>query len=332
MLMKKRFIFFLMAALTGAAKVSAQEPYIALNEEEKTLTFYYDDEKAARGGEELEVLIDGGYQKKNMVATIVFDASFAQYHGLTKMYRWFHFFERLTAVKGTENVNTENVTDMSGLFQGCLRLESIDLSTWDTSNLEIMESLFWGCNKLKSVNVSTWNTSKVTNMFGIFCQCESLESVDVAGWDVRKAPSFGFFFDDCKSLKEIDISGWNTEGVEESNYFKMFGDCPELTTIYVGDGWTAEKFADGFMMFGGSEKLVGGQGTTYTGENSDGIYARVDGGAEAPGYLTYKKYTGIRSTKATARADEAVYSLSGQRLKAPRKGVNIIAGRKVVVK
>ena len=331
MLMKKRFILFLMAALTGAAKVSAQEPYIALNEDEKTLTFYYDDEKAARGGEGLEVLVDGGYEKKDMVATAVFDASFAQYHGLTSMAYWFHFFPKLTAVKGTENVNTENVTSMTSLFQGSNKLESVDLSTWNTSNVETMESLFWGCNKLKSVNVSTWNTSKATNIMGFFAQCESLESVDVAGWDVRKAISFNFMFDGCKKLKEIDISGWNPESMENNNSFAMFSSCLELTTIYVGDNWNPELFTEGWHMFYGSEKLVGGQGTTYQMGESDGIYARIDGGAEAPGYLTYKKYTGIRSTKATARADEAVYSLSGQRLKAPRKGVNIIAGRKVVV-
>ena len=333
MLMKKRFILFLVAVLTGAAKVSAQEPYLTLNEDEKTMTFYYDDQKAARGGEGLDVLAGGGYEKKNMVKTVVFDASFAQFHGLTNMDYWFQLFQKITEVKGTENVNTENVTSMISTFQNCTRLENLDLSTWNTSNVEDMTSLFWGCYKLKSVNLSGWNTGKVTNMLGVFCQCHELESVDVAGWDVRKVQFFSFLFDDCQMLKEIDISGWNTESVESGSYFKMFGDCPELTTIYVGDGWTAEKFADAWQMFGGSEKLVGGQGTTFTGEDTDGIYARVDGGAEAPGYLTYKKYTGIQSVKAScSTVDKTVYSLDGKHLKAPRKGINIIGGRKVVVK
>ena len=37
-------------------------------------------------------------------------------------------------------------------------------------------------------------------------------------------------------------------------------------------------------------------------------------------------------TAATVQAPAAVYSLSGQRLSAPRKGLNIIGGRKVMVK
>ena len=42
--------------------------------------------------------------------------------------------------------------------------------------------------------------------------------------------------------------------------------------------------------------------------------------------------TAIESIQAGAKADNAVYSLSGQRLDAPRKGINIINGKKVVIK
>ena len=41
-------------------------------------------------------------------------------------------------------------------------------------------------------------------------------------------------------------------------------------------------------MFVSCEKLIGGKGTKWFSDHTDFIYARIDGGASAPGYFTYK--------------------------------------------
>ena len=42
--------------------------------------------------------------------------------------------------------------------------------------------------------------------------------------------------------------------------------------------------------------------------------------------------TGIRNITLDSQADTPIYNLLGQRLTAPQKGINIIGGKKVVVK
>lgn len=51
-------------------------------------------------------------------------------------------------------------------------------------------------------------------------------------------------------------------------------------------------------------------------------------------YFTDKLNAGVKATSVAGGSDTAVpaYSLSGQRLTAPQRGINIIGGRKVMVK
>ena len=69
----------------------------------------------------------------------------------------------------------------------------------------------------------------------------------------------------------------------------MFFNCYLLKTIYVGDGWTTSNLSSvPENMFANSTHLVDGAGTTYNTGESSARWARVDGGTERPGYLTYK--------------------------------------------
>ena len=86
-------------------------------------------------------------------------------------------------------------------------------------------------------------------------------------------------------------------------------------------------------MFFGCTSLIGGQGTKYDEAHVDYTYARIDRGAEAPGYFTSKSSeTGIKRTITEDKKSSAIYNLHGQQLAAPQKGINIVGGKKVVVK
>ena len=66
----------------------------------------------------------------------------------------------------------------------------------------------------------------------------------------------------------------------------MFDGCNDLTTIYVGDGWSNESVTNSEKMFMYCLSLVGGQGTTFDYDHVDGSYAHIDGGPSNPGYFT----------------------------------------------
>ena len=87
-------------------------------------------------------------------------------------------------------------------------------------------------------------------------------------------------------MTSIDVSGFTTDKVTEMYY--MFSGCSGLKTIYASDGWNTENVEYGSGMFSDCTNLVGGQGTKFDRRHTDYTYARIDGGAEAPGYFTYK--------------------------------------------
>ena len=343
-----------MMAMMCAVNVQAQEPYTVYDETASKLTYYYDTDKVQRGGKAL-----GEESEMSEIRVAEFDASFANYKDLTSTAFWFMGCVKLKEIIGIEYLNTENVTEMNEMFNACAKLTKLDLSHFKMDKVENMGSMFWGCYNLEELNISGWNTKSATSMFGLFAQCPKLTDLDLSGFDTRNVTTMAFMFNGDKGLTHLDLSGWSTENLQTTHFmfsdcenletldlsgwntpnmtelFNMFSSCKMLTTIYVDSGWTVEKSLteQGTLnMFFDCYSLVGGQGTCYDGEHLDNTYACIDGGASAPGYLTFKEYVGIQRVTTDDQKSQTVYSLSGQRLTAPRKGVNIIGGRKVLVK
>ena len=102
---------------------------------------------------------------KNNITQVVFDASFANARP-TSCYAWFQNFNKLEHIEGIENLNTANVTDMSCMFLGCLRIYSLDVTHFNTANVKDMNSMFFSCNGLSSLDVTNFNTANVTDMGG----------------------------------------------------------------------------------------------------------------------------------------------------------------------
>lgn len=98
----------------------------------------------------------------------------------------FKGFSAMTTFAGANILDTSRVTDMTGLFENCTVLTSLDLSTWDTSKVNSMWGAFNNCKTLTSVgDLSEWNTSNVTNMSIMFQNCEKLTNIgNLSKWNV----------------------------------------------------------------------------------------------------------------------------------------------------
>ena len=267
------------------------EAYAALSNDNTTLTFYYDDKKSSRNGMDIgpfERARDRGWNDyRETISTVVFDNSFQQYNDLTSTSLWFEYCRSLTEIKGIENLQTSNVIDMSGMFDECFSLLSLDLSTFETQNVKDMQGMFAGCKKLMSLDVGNFNTENVTNMRSMFEGCEILENLNINNFCITNVVRINNMFEDCYALTVLDLSSFDTSNVIKMD--EMFNDCIALTTIYVSDKWTTAKVEDGNSMFDGCISLVGGKGTTYDKNHTDHTYAHIDGGEKNPGYLTYYK-------------------------------------------
>ena len=198
----------------------------------------------------------------------------------------FYKFESVTSIEGLDILDTSRVKLMRRMFMECRQLVSLDLSTWDTSNVTNMWSVFEACYNLKTVNLSNWNTSKVENMQSMFKNCWNLTPLEVNHFDTSKVCYFDAIFGCCAVLTELDLSNWDTSSAKTVG--DMFYECKKLKTIYVSDKWALGEAVTGADMFRSCWELIGGYGTKWA-NGKDGIYyARIDGGAPAPGYFTDK--------------------------------------------
>jgi surface protein len=65
--------------------------------------------------------------------------------------------------------DTSKVTNMSSMFEKCLKLTSVDLSSFNTSSVNRMNNMFYLNYALRTIYVgSNWNTDLVTSSSAMF--------------------------------------------------------------------------------------------------------------------------------------------------------------------
>ena len=273
-----------------------REAYVVKSDDGKTLTFYYDTQKATRPGDKWginETQTDNGitlpawsgtYSNPNTTTTQgVIDPSFKDFRPTTTA-KWFYYFNTLEQITGLENLNTSEVTNMSGMFDGCASLTSINMSK--TSQAKVSDLANAGLRKAPAAaNLLNFNTANVTDM--------------------------SYMFAGCSSLTILDLTSFDTKNVTDMSY--MFSGCSSLTTIYCNDVWTCGSTD---KMFYGCEKLKGA--VEYAESNSNETMLNPE-----TGYFTKKGSTGIAQTGRAATV-KTIYSIDGRRLKETRPGVNIV--------
>ena len=149
--------------------------------------------------------------------------------------------KNLTSINGISDWNTSNITQMSGLFNGCASLQSLDLSTWDVSKVTSFERVFSNCISLSNLTINTWDVSNATTLAYLFSATQSLTSLDIANWDVSNVQEFnGLFFTMIgisgyynvgTGIEYIDLSSWDTSSAIYMN--SMFSGCTNLIEVDV---------------------------------------------------------------------------------------------------
>ena len=186
-----------------------------------TLTFRYKGVKPAEAYD-LNVKSNnpGWNAQKGNIKKVVFDASFANARP-TSCCLWFADCFYLTDIEGIENLNTQNVTDMSWMFNCCYALTSLDVSNFNTEKVTNMSNMFGSCEKLSSLDLSNFNTKRVENMSFMFSVCSTLQTIFASDKFVTNRVFDGNgMFQGCENLKGfIDyISNSDKDNYEYANY------------------------------------------------------------------------------------------------------------------
>ena len=220
------------------------ESYAVFDEATNTLTFKHDTNKPTGAFALNEGYNAPGWYKSNgyvsnanTIEKVVFDASFANARP-TSCCKWFFGCTDLTTIEGIEYLNTENVTEMSGMFCGCKALTMLDVSKFDTKNVQSMSSMFWGCHALTTLDISNFDTQNVTEMSGMFDGCSALTTIYASDKFVTTACKYDYnMFEGCTNLV----------GAVPYDEYKIGKEMANYTTGYFTD--IASKVVESYAVF-----------------------------------------------------------------------------------
>ena len=132
------------------------------------------------------------------------------------------------------------------MFRYFRKLQTVDLSRFNTSRVKNMVELFRDNYELKELDVSKFDTSNCVNMAFMFYDLQKIQDLDISHFDTSKARYMHWMFYGMRKLNSIDLSNFNTENVE--NMAGMFSNARALTSLNLSNFRTS-KVKDMSFMF-----------------------------------------------------------------------------------
>ena len=237
----------------------------------------------------------------------------------------FYNCQNLSSVK----LPSEITAISNSAFGECISLKNIELPAGITS---IGDDAFVNCSNLQNINLPSgittigtgafWYCSNLTNVILpsalasigaiAFANCSNLANVTLSS----NITSIGYSaFSDCNSLKNLTISK-DVTSIKDIRFYYEYDEL-ELESVYVA--WENPIEAGSFF-----DRIKISNCTLYVPQGTKEAYANADVWKDFGNIIEYDA-TGI--DKVTNRSDVkeiSRYSLNGQRVTSPTKGVNIV--------
>ena len=161
--------------------------------------------------------------------------------------RLFCKLSNLVSIKGLNNLNTSQVTDMTKMFFGCTKIVSLDLSSFDTTKVTSFNTMFASDPSLTSVDLSSFTVANDATTLGMFVISE----------------------DDTPSLSKLILGKgfkFTTRNGRPNNSLNLPG-----TWVNMGEG-------DGSLTKGTNQWSSADLMTNYQGDRDHDTYVRYTGG------------------------------------------------------
>lgn len=235
---------------------------------------------------------EGVHEEKEFNALIETNTQFTLANGITKiedldltsatsMQNAFQNCGKLKSIKSISN--TQNVTNMTGVFYGCASL--IEIPSMNTSNVTNMQNIFYGCSKITTI--PQLDTANVTNMNQMFGSCVSL--VTIPQIEAGKSINMSSILTGCRSL--VNFGGFLNVGKaytqktkNYSNYTINLTGCTNITYE------SLMNIVNGLYDLNLTYNVTGG-GTLYTQQLQMGVNIKSKLTAEEIAIATSKGWT-----------------------------------------
>ena len=205
-------IFSLLFHLLSGLLTACRKTKVLILRCKNTLTFYFDEKIVERNGTDYK----GNYPSliTSNVTNIVLDASMDKaYPASTK--KLFANLKAATSIQGLDYLHTNNVADMSGMFSGCAKLQSIDIRRFEMGKVQNVSEMFKDCKKLRQILCAeNWNEYAISSAEDIFANCQSIVGSHSTPFDAAQtgieyarpdnAPAEpGYFWKDEQDIKNV---------------------------------------------------------------------------------------------------------------------------------
>ena len=170
------------------------------------------------------------FNKCKKLKNISFPSSF-NIQKVEDMSMMFHQCYELSSIEFPSSFNSNNLKNINSLFKNCYKLTKIDISNLKTENVYDMSYMFDQCVNLEKlvINPKKFITKKVTIMSNMFNNCNKLKKIDLTSFEPERINYTNYMFNGCNQLEEIDLSKMKI--IENTNITHMFSECENLKKI-----------------------------------------------------------------------------------------------------
>jgi|GEM_PF-2483208 len=119
----------------------------------------------------------------------------------------FEMFSRTTRLESLDlsGFNTSNAIGMGGMFESAIGLTSLDLSSFETGNVVSMNNMFFNASNLVNLVLSpNFNTGSVRYMHSMFAG-SGFASLDISGFDTGSVIEMGNMFMNMPYLRALTL-------------------------------------------------------------------------------------------------------------------------------
>ena len=172
------------------------------------------------------------FNKCKRLKTIKFPKSFS-IQKVENMSFMFHLCNDLSSIEFPSSFSKNKLKNICGLFGKCDNLKRIDLTNLMTENVDDMSFMFDQCENLETIliNPNKIITKKVTKMSYMFNHCYKLKNIDLTSFNPENVIFTSFMFNECHRLEEADLSKMKIN--EKANIIYMFSGCENLKKINI---------------------------------------------------------------------------------------------------
>ncbi|WP_338230481.1 BspA family leucine-rich repeat surface protein [Lactiplantibacillus paraxiangfangensis] len=147
--------------------------------------------------------------------------------------KFFFGFYNDETITGLENVNVDQATDLSSMFEQLGNYEGkpiqfSGLADWNVSKVTTFEYMFYHA-EITSVDVKNWHVSQVTDMRFMFAGTTELSSLNLSGWQVvgNVLSNMDDFVNDS-GISSLDLRSWQLASKNSAAVAFLAGNLTEL--------------------------------------------------------------------------------------------------------